>query len=131
MGIAFCVVFKKDVPPYGKLGSDNMVLAGAHEKIDALAKKNGLSTLESFLSQDPDELADMMGMDADEMGLPPVEWFNASDGLAAVRALIAHLRENPKGIAKAKETVAELKQVEVELIAASQRKVKFRFALVP
>ena len=103
MGVAFCVVFKKDVPPLGKLGGDNIALAKGYEKLDGLAETIGLRTLGSFLSQDPEELADMMEMDADEMGLPPEEWFSASDGVAAVQALIAHLRANPKAIAKAKE----------------------------
>ena len=94
MGVAFCVVFKKDVPPHGKLGGDNMALAKGYEKLDAVAEKKGLRTLGSFLSQDPQELADMMDMDAAELGLPPEEWFNASDGLAAVQALSAHLRAN-------------------------------------
>jgi hypothetical protein len=72
----------------------------------------------------------MMEMDADEMGLPPEEWFSASDGVAAVQALIAHLRANPKAIAKAKEMLSELEQVATELTAAARAKVKFHFALV-
>jgi hypothetical protein len=131
MGVAFCVVFKKDVPPHGKLGGDNMVLARGYEKLDAFADKNGLRTLESFLSQNPEELADMMDMDPEEMGLPPEQWFNASDGLAAVKALSASLRDQPKAVTKAKEMLSELEQVEAELEAAARLKVKFHFALVP
>jgi hypothetical protein len=131
MGVAFCVVFKKDVPPHGKVGGDNKALAKGYEKLDAVAETNGLRTLESFLSQDPEEIADMLEMDADEMGLPPEEWFSASDGLAAVQALTAHLRANPKAIGKAKEMLPELDQVAAELTAAARHKVKFHFALVP
>jgi len=131
MGTAFCVVFKKDVPPHGKLGADCMALARGYEKLDAVAEAKGLRTLGAFLSQDPEELAEMMEMDAEEMGLPPVEWFSATDGLAAVQALIAHLRDNPKTIAKAGEMSSELELVETELRAAARIKVKFHFALVP
>ncbi len=70
MGTAFCVVFKKDIPPHGKLGGDCMALAGGYEKLDAVAEAKGLRILGAFLSQDPDELADLMEMDVDEMGLP-------------------------------------------------------------
>lgn len=131
MGVAFCVIFKKDVPPHGKLGADNMALAKGYEKLDAVAEANGLRTLGSFLSEDPEELADMMEMDVEEMGAPPEEWFSATDGLTAVRALIAHLQSNPKAVAKAKEMLAELEHVETELTAAARSKVKFHFSLVP
>jgi hypothetical protein len=131
MGTAFCVVFKKDVPPHGKLGGDCMALAKGYEKLDSVAQAKGLLSLGAFLSQDPDELAEIMEMDAKEMGLPPVEWFSASDGLAAVQALIAHLRANPKTIAKAKEMMSELEQMETELRAATRSKVRFHFSLVP
>jgi hypothetical protein len=77
------------------------------------------------------ECTHMMEMDAEGMGLPPEEWFNPSDGLAAVQALSAHLRANPKAIAKAKEMLSELDQVTAELTAAARHKVEFHFALVP
>jgi hypothetical protein len=130
MGVAFCVVFSKDVPPHGTVGADYMALAKAYEKLDALAEKNGLRTVGSFLSQDPEELAEMMDMDVEEMGAPPEEWFVAADALAAVQALIAHLRSNPKAVPKPKETLAELQQVQTELTAAVKAKVKVHFSLV-
>jgi len=122
MGVAFCVVFKRDVPPHGKVGGDNMVLAKDYEKLDALADKIGLPTLGSFLSQDPEELAAMMDMDPEEMGLPPEQWFNARDGLAAVKVLSAYLRDQPTAVTKAKEMLSELEQVETELGAAAASK---------
>jgi hypothetical protein len=131
MGVAFCVVFQKEVAPYGTLGGDGMALAKGCEKLDAIAEANGLRTLGSFLSGDPEEVADMVGMDAEELGLAQEEWFNAKDGLTAVQALIAHLRDHPKAVAKGKEMLSELERVEVELADAVRRKVKFHFAFVP
>src|SRR6185503_14503272 len=113
MGVAFCVVFKKAVPPYGTLGGDNMALASGYEKLDKVAEAKGLPTLGSFLSQDPDELADLLDMDVAEMGAPPEEWFKAADGLAAVEALIAYLRTNPKAVPKSKDILEELTEIEV------------------
>lgn len=130
MGVAFCVVFKKAVKPHGTLGGDNMALAKGYEKLDKVAEANGLRTLDSFLSQDPDELADLMDMDVEEMDAPPEEWFAATDGLKAVQSLIAHLKANPKAVAKATEMLGELKEVEKELTAAAKAKVKFHFSMV-
>ena len=135
MGVAFCVVFKTAVQPYGTLGGDSIALVNGYEKLDALAEKKGLRTLGSFLSQDPSDLADIMeemDMDAaEELGLPPEEWFSPNDGLAAVQALIAYLRDQPKALKNGKAMLSELQQVETELAAAKRAKVKFHFSLVP
>ena len=131
MGVAFCVVFKKAVPPYRTLGGDNIALVSGYDKLDALAEKKGLRTLGSFLSADPEDFADMMEMDAAELELPPEEWFSPNDGLAAVQALIAYLRDQPKALKKSKEMLAELQQVATELAAGKRAKVKFHFSLVP
>jgi hypothetical protein len=130
MGVAFCVVFKKKVPPYGTLGGDKLALVKGYEKLDAVAGRNGLRTLGSFLSTDPEIDAEMMGIDAQELGLPAEEWYSPNDGLAAVQALIAYLREHPKAIAKGKEMLSELEEVAAELTEARRHKVKFHFDLV-
>jgi hypothetical protein len=130
MGVAFCVVFNKDVPPFGTLGADNMALAKGDENLDAVAQAKGMRTLGSFLSQDPQELAEMMDLDVEEMGAPPLGWFDAAEGLTAVQALIAHLRSDPKAISKATEMLAELEQIESELSAAAKATVMFHFSIV-
>jgi hypothetical protein len=130
MGVAFCVVFKKEVPPYGTLGGDSKALVEGYAELDAFAEKNGLRTLGSLLSQDPEEMAALMEVDAEEMGLRPEEWFSASEGLAVVRPLIALLREHPKAVAKGRELLSDLEQVETELAEAARRRVKFHFSLV-
>jgi penicillin V acylase-like amidase (Ntn superfamily) len=63
--------------------------------------------------------------------LPPEEWFSPNDGLAAVQALIAYLRDQLKALKKVNEMLAELQEVEAELSAAKRAKVKFHFSLVP
>jgi len=134
MGVAFCVVFKKAVQPYGTLGGDNIALVSGYEKLDALAEKKGLPTLGGFLSADPKDFADMaedMDIDVEDMKLPAEEWFSADEGLAAVQALIACLRDEPKALKKGKEMLSELQEVETELAAAKRAKVKFHFSLVP
>ncbi len=131
MGVSFCVVFRKKVPPYGTLGGDNMALARGYERLDKAAAARGLPTLEQFVSQDPDEMADLLDMDPEEMGLPPIQWFPPAEGLATVRALASFLREDPKAVSQGVVLLEELGRVEAELAAAVGRKSEFRFALVP
>src|SRR5262245_12809946 len=122
MGMSFNVAFNKKVAPYDKLGADHMALGPAVERLDKAAKKSKLATLGEFHSVDPEDAAEMFDMDPEEMGLGPLQWFDPEKGLAAVRGLIAFLRENPKAVPKSSEILADLEEVEQELLAASKHK---------
>ena len=130
MGISFNVAFNKKVPPHDKLGGDHMALGAGGERLDKVATARGLATLNQFISIDPEEAAELSGMDPDELGLPPLEWFDPAAGLAAVRALAALLRAEPKVVPKGAALLADLAAVEQELTAAQQRKARFHFWLL-
>ena len=63
--------------------------------------------------------------------LPAVRWFPAADGLAAVRALAAHLTAHPDSMSGQTDVVAELTALARELADAQRAGVRFRFAVVP
>lgn len=107
-----------------------MALGVGWERLDKVAADRGLATLNQFVSIDPEEAAELSGMDPDELGLPPLEWFDPAAGLAAVRALAALLRTEPKVVPGAAALRAELETVERELTAAQQRNARFRFCLL-
>src|SRR5262245_23302902 len=70
-------------------------------------------------------------LDPEEVDGPPVQWFAATDGLAAVRALAGHLRAHPKDLSNSDDILAELSEIESELADAERAGVRFRFAVVP
>ena len=134
MSVALCTVFKSEVPPHGTLGGDNTALAKGMARLDAVAAKNGLTTLQTFLSQDPAEaaqLAEMMGVDTETIDPPPEQWFSAQDGLTMVQGLIGLLRNQPTVITRGDKMLAELEEVAKELQAAVELDVKFHLAMVP
>src|SRR5687767_7918545 len=98
MGASFCVIFESDVPPRGTLGGDNPAVLKAQRKLDRVARDAGLRSLDEFESYDPQDAAGDFDLDAEELGLPPVEWFAAADGLAAVRALVIQLHSHPEAV---------------------------------
>ena len=130
MGMSFTVAFNKKVKPFDEIGADHMALGSAMDRLDKAAKKNRLPTLGEFHSVDPEEAAAMLDMDTEELGLPPLQWFEPAKGLAVVRKLMGLLRENPKVIPKSTEVLSDLEGVEQELLAASKQKAKFHFALL-
>lgn len=130
MGMSFNVAFKKKVPPYGKLGGDNMALGASYQRLDKVATARGLAGLEQFVSIDPEEAAEMSGLDPEDLGLPPLEWFDAGEGLAAVNALSELLRAEPKAMKNGPALLADLEKIGQELAAAKKAKIKFHFCLL-
>ena len=111
MGISFNVAFNKPVPPYGKRGGDHTALGAGAERLDRVAAARGLSTLMQFVSIDPEQVAELSGLDPEELGVPPLQWFDPAPGIAAVQALATLLRNEPKVIAKGAALLQELVQV--------------------
>jgi hypothetical protein len=130
MGAGFCTVFEADVPPRGKLGDDNKAILNRKEGLDRLAAENGLTPLEAFESYSPEDAAYFLDDDA-PLDLPPVQWFPATDGLAAVNALLAHLAAHPDAATDQGELLADLRGIAGELAEAERAGVRFRFAVVP
>jgi len=61
---------------------------------------------------------------------PPAQWFTASAGALAVRALINHLTAHPNAVSSQADVLAELVEIEKELADAERAGVRFRFAVV-
>jgi hypothetical protein len=130
MGMSFNVAFNQKVAPYDKLGADHVAVGDSMERLDKVAKKHKLAMLSEFHSIDPEEAAEMFDMDPEEMGLPPLQWYDPEKGLAAVRGLITLLREDPQAIPKSSAILKDLEEIVLELLAASKQKAKFHFALL-
>ena len=71
-------------------------------------------------------------MDEDDPGaasMPPEQWFAAADGLAAVWAAIAHLRDKPRVISWSADALDEFGLVEAALTAAAKKKRSLHFLI--
>jgi hypothetical protein len=131
MSVSFSVIFEADVPPHGTLGDDTS-LASRKEDMDRLAGEYGLTSLEAFESYDPGDVAGFFEGEEDEApGMPPVQWFQAADGLNAVRALVAHLKGYPDALADPDGVLDDLARIESNLLLAERAGVRFRFAVIP
>lgn len=132
MGASFCTVFESEVPPLGTLGGDNAALLRRQRQLEKLATGAGLTPLSAFESYDPADAAEYLEDDEELLAnLPRAQWFAAAEGLAAVRALVAHLSANSGAISGQAEVLADLQEVAKELAAAEKAGVRFRFAVVP
>lgn len=129
MGMSLNVVLSKKVTPYGTLSDDHNALGNGLHRLDKVLERAGLPALGSFISMDPAEWEDMDPDDPHAAALPPLRWFDLADGLAAVRAAVAHLRDNPKALSWSADALEELALIEAILTAAAKWKAQFRFVI--
>jgi hypothetical protein len=130
MSVSFSVVFESGVPPHGTLGADHGALARHKDALDQLADENGLVPLSAFESYDPEDAADFL--DEEELAvLPDAQWFDPTEGLAAVRALARYLRSHIGAVADLEDVLADMTGIEEECADAEKAGVRFRFAIVP
>jgi hypothetical protein len=144
MGVALFIVPENEVEDVdtfvnGKVlahchpaGVDEHLDSSAESHLDALAREAGVRPLMEFFSQDPEEaLAALEEFDAEPPpgGLSPEEWFPASEGLATVRGLLAHLAANPGAAANVDALIEDLRQFESVLSQLETAGVRWHLAV--
>ena len=136
MSAALFIVLKKDIPGFDPF-VNGKALSAAEKKLDALAKKLGVTPLMDFFSADPQEVLDFLEDEARATGQassPPAgltveQWFDPADGLRTVRALRAHLGANPNAVRNAPDVIGDLDEFERVLGRAAAKKVRWHLAV--
>lgn len=123
------LTFQKAVPGLGKLGAAYPRLGESLPKLDKLLVKARRTELQTFVSEDPGDAADVP--DEDGMYPPAEEWFEPVFGQQLVREAILHLESNLRVLPQVRaDVVSELKKVYGELILAEVAGTTFHFCLL-
>lgn len=124
--------------PLDEDGGDEMLIehkavAGSIKALDRLAGEAKVPPLSQFVSEDPENVCDLVD-DEDEAEellakLPPVRWFEPSEALPTVAALLARLAKKDEiiGIKNGVKTTKELRDFETILKHCAAKKARFRF----
>jgi hypothetical protein len=109
-------------------------LARNEDALEQLAQRLDVHPLLEFFSADEDSMAMLQEQGAEELEekprLPQPQWFNASDGLQTVRALIGFLREAPTALGSGTRPVLmELGEYERVLQKAEKRGLRWHVAV--
>jgi hypothetical protein len=96
MGAALYIVLDHEDPGFDPF-VNGKAIAKETRKLDAISKKLGIPTFDSFISMSSEELEGILG---DEAEFPPqrAKWFSAEEGLSFVDALTKHIRANPASV---------------------------------
>lgn len=133
MAQAILVSLEKEIPgeseAYRK-SATGKALARELERIDFAARKCKVTQPSALLSENPAALIAEMeaqGFNPSKMRIPPEQWFPATEGLATVRGLIAHVGANLNDFKQPNPILRDLKAAEILLAAAQAGNVRFHF----
>jgi hypothetical protein len=113
---------------------DGHALARNEDALDRLAARLNVPPLLQFFSVDENSMALLLEQGADdpewEQPLPKPQWFDASDGLLSVSALIRFLVVTPAALGSETQPVlAELRQYQQVLRKAALRGLRWHVAV--
>ena len=117
---AHYIVLEKEIDGLDLL-MDGKKLTRHLEALDAAAQELGVRPLSAFFSMDGEALADVIGDEADDLEVPPLEQFLAQDGLSTVRALLARPEAQP--------AIEDLRACERILAVAARHGIRWHFQL--
>jgi hypothetical protein len=120
MGAAYYIVLEKEIDGVDTM-MDGKSLSRHIESLDAVARELLVRPLSEFISMDADAVADVLGDDAEGIEVPPLQQFQAQDGLATVRALLPRREAQP--------ALHDLKDCERILSAAAEQGIGWHFQI--
>lgn len=112
---------------------EHKAVAGSLKGADRLATEANVPLLSQFISEDPENVADLVD-DEDEAEellakLPPVRWSEPTEALPTIAALLTRLAKKDEivGIKNGTKTIKDLRDFETILKYCSAKKARFRF----
>lgn len=131
MGVSIYVSLEQEIAGVDPLAINGKPLSKAVDVLDEWAQGKGLRTVMEMVSSPPEEVADLMDVDVDDLPehLAAEQWFAAADGLKTIRAMIAHLQQHPTAVKAADDMLTDLQDIEAVLVVAEAQRVKFHFSL--
>lgn len=126
------IVLEQEVPGFDAAYISGKALSASEKALAGIARQVGVIPLMEFHSVEPEELAGMIkesGGDPSTMNLPPLEWFDARDGLATVRALRDYLTKNPQSLPNTSAAEEDLIACERVLAGAQERGLRWHLAV--
>lgn len=130
MSVAYYIVPEEEIDGFDPFVNGKALGHAGERKLTKICKALDVTPLHDFYSQDPEELAGILGDDELE-GIPEIErqWFSAQEGLKTVTALLAYFRSNPGAIKDSGAIVADLEEYRSVLKRLASEGVRWHLGL--
>ena len=125
VGAAFYIAAEHELAGFDHLLVDGKALAHAPDgELDARCRELGVRPLMEFFSQDPEATAELIansGGDPAAVNIPAEQWFDPSEGLATVQALLNAPAALPGSAAAVAEDLRGCERVLIHLLSERVR----------
>lgn len=131
MSAALYIVLEDDDPGFDAF-VNGKALSGECDSLDSLASGIGVKPLMAFFSQNVEELEGFLEVELEassELEIPQEQWFDATDGLKTVIAIMKQLESNPDGVRNAVSVTRDLVEFESVLGKAAANGVRWHLAV--
>lgn len=114
MSVALFIVPEREIEGFDHFVNGKYISHESDAKLNKFCKKIGVPSLYKYCSQNPDELADLIegeGVDVPD-DLPPLEWFDASEGIRTIQAMLNELGKGNSPFKNTEGVIEDLKEYE-------------------
>jgi hypothetical protein len=112
MSVALYIVTQQAIDGVDTSVNGKAIGRASDKSLDRVCKSIGQPSLYDFVSQDSDELRELIedaGVDAPDT-LPEEQWFHPDEGKKLVTALLKYFEENPKSMKNVTGLVEDLQE---------------------
>jgi len=124
---AFYLMLQEKIPGVDATGLEGRALSKHSKKLEAMAKRAGVTSLMNLFSSSEEEMAGFLEDHGTEVNLPEEKWFTADEGLKTITALLGALADAPSSENSALTT--ELAQFQQVLQAARSRNIRWHLGI--
>ncbi len=131
MGVAIYIVTDQDVEAVDTFVNGKALGHAAEAAVDSICAQAGLKSLYEYVSQNPEELQDLL----DDLGgdmpdeLPEEQWFKPGEGLQWAAQLATFLRANPNAINDSEAIIEDLDDYAEVFEKLQEYDVQWHFAV--
>jgi len=129
MGSALYISIEKEIPDFVPFVSGKAI-SEAEKHLSKISRKLGMKPLMDFFSPSPEDISGFLedeNINGDDLVLPDIQWFDASEGLKTVMGLLSYLRGNPNEVSG--EVVKDLIKFERVLSVAHEHTVRWHLSV--
>lgn len=130
MGVAYYIVVDQDDLDLIS-DIDGKSVGKAMKALTALANELGVPSLDSFMGQSMDDIADLLGEDfgVEDGEDGEAKWFEPQEGIAVIDALLNALAAEPGRIKNAGRVIEDLESYKAALTSAENSGAKWHLAI--
>lgn len=128
MSLAYFIVLDAEEPGFDTF-VNGKALAHESEHLNAICEQLGIQSFEDYVTVSDETMEEFMEEDFEIPDNDGSEWYEAEEGLALIKALVAYIEENPESVRDAATVREELGEYAVVFEKAKTAGMKWHLEI--